>query len=56
MSNETIGNVIENCSDELIDGKYIQNEKEMINKDSLLADSRLLMFNLLDNLERLIGS
>jgi len=23
MSNETIGNVIENCNDELIDGKYI---------------------------------
>ena len=56
MSNETIGNVIENCNDELIDGKYIQNEKEMVNKDSLLSDSRLLMFNLLDNLERLIGS
>jgi len=56
MSNETIGNVIENCSDELIDGKYIQNEKKMINQDSLLANSKLLIFNLLDNLEMLIGS
>ncbi len=56
MSNETIGNEIENCSGELIDGKYIQNNKEMLSKDTFLADSRLLMFNLLDNLEMLIGS
>jgi hypothetical protein len=56
MSNETIGNVIENCNDELIDGKYIQKEKEMLNKGSLLADSRLLMFKLLDNFGLLVGS
>jgi len=51
MSNETIRSVIENCSDELIDGKYIQKEKEMLNKTSFLADSRILMFKLLDNFE-----
>jgi len=56
MSNETIRNAIENCRDELVDGKYIQNEKEMLSKDTLLADSRLLMFKLLDNLEKMIGS
>jgi hypothetical protein len=48
--------VIENCSYEMIDGKYIQIEKEMLSKDTILADSGLLMSKLLDNLESLIGS
>ena len=56
MSNETIGNAIENCSGELVDGKYIQNDKEMLSKDTFLVNSRLLMFKLLDNLEKMIGT
>jgi GMP synthase-like glutamine amidotransferase len=56
MSNRTIGNLIENCSDELIEGKYIQSEKEMLNKDSYIAESNQLMFRLLNYLERTIKS
>ncbi len=54
MSSRTIGNVIENCRDELVEGMYIQNEKEMLDKDSFLADSKLSMFRILDNFEEII--
>jgi hypothetical protein len=56
MSKKTIGNVIENCRDELIEGTYIQSEEEMLNKDSFLVESKLSMFMMLDNFERIIGS
>jgi GMP synthase-like glutamine amidotransferase len=56
MSNRTIRDVIGNCRDELIGGKYIQNEEDMLEKDSLLAESKLLMFTLMDNFEGMIGS
>ena len=55
MSKRTIRGVIGNCRNELIDGKYIQNEEKMLDKNSFLADPRLLMFTLLDNLEVTIG-
>ena len=55
MSKRTIRGVIGNCRNELIEGKYIQNEEEMLDKNSFLADPRLLMFTLLDNLEGTIG-
>ena len=54
MSNRTIENVIENCRDELIEGKYIQSEEEMFTKVNLLTESKLLMFRLLDNFEGMI--
>ncbi|AKB32312.1 Glutamine amidotransferase class-I [Methanosarcina siciliae HI350] len=54
MSNETIGNVIENCRDELVEGRYIQKEDEMLNRPDLLKESEQLMFRLLDNLEKTI--
>lgn len=54
MSKQTIKNVIENCGDELIEGKYIQKEDEMLNRADLLKESRQLMFRLLDNLEKTI--
>jgi GMP synthase-like glutamine amidotransferase len=56
MSKKTIGNVIENCRDELIEGTYIQSEEEMLNKDSFLVESKLSMFTMLDNFERIIKS
>ncbi len=56
MTNRAIRDVIGNCRDELIEGKYIQSEEEILNKDSLLENSKLLMFTLLDNFERMIGS
>ncbi len=54
MSNITIGNVIENCKDELIEGTYIQKEKEMLDKYSFLAESKLLMFRIMDNFQESI--
>lgn len=54
MSNRTIKNVIENCRDELIEGTYIQNEEEMLDKDSFLAESKLLMFRMLDNIQEIV--
>jgi GMP synthase-like glutamine amidotransferase len=56
MSNRAIQNVIENCKDELIEGTYIQNEEEMLDKDSFLAESKLLMFRMLDNFQEIIFS
>ena len=56
MSNMTIWNVIGNCRNELIERKYIQNEEDMLDKDSLLAESKLLVFTLMDNFEGMIGS
>jgi GMP synthase-like glutamine amidotransferase len=56
MSNRTIRDVIGNCRDELIGGKYIQNEEDMLDKESFLAESKLLMFTLMDNFEGMIGS
>jgi GMP synthase-like glutamine amidotransferase len=55
MSNRTIENVIKNCKDELIEGTYIQSEAEMLDKDSFLTESKLLMFRILDNLEGIIN-
>ncbi|RPJ77861.1 MAG: amidotransferase [Alphaproteobacteria bacterium] len=55
MTNRTIRNVIENCRNELIEGKYIHNEEEMLDKDALLEESKLLMFTLLDNFEGMIA-
>jgi len=55
MSKRTICDVIGNCRNELIEGKYIQNEEGMLDRNSFLADPRLLMFTLLDNLEGTIG-
>ncbi|AKB18076.1 hypothetical protein [Methanosarcina sp. WH1] len=49
MSNQTIRNVIENCRDEIVEGKYIQKEHELLERDYLLKVSRQLMFRLLDN-------
>jgi len=54
MNNMTIRNVIGNCRDELIEGKYIQNEEKMMDKDSLLIESKVLMFTLMDNFEGMI--
>jgi GMP synthase-like glutamine amidotransferase len=52
MNNQTIRNVTENCRDELVEGKYIRKEDEMLDRDDLLKESRKLMFRLLDNLEK----
>jgi GMP synthase-like glutamine amidotransferase len=56
MTSRAIRDVIGNCRDELIEEKYIQSEEEILNKDPLLENSKLLMFTLLDNFERMIGS
>ncbi|WP_229390688.1 hypothetical protein [Methanosarcina sp. DH2] len=56
MNNQTIRNIIENCRDELVEGKYIQKEDEILDRDDLLKESRELMFRLLDNLEKQLSS
>lgn len=54
MSNQAIRNVIENCRDEIVKGKYIQNDDEMLEREDFLIDSKRLMFRLMDNLENTI--
>ncbi len=54
MNNRAIENVIENCRNELIEEKYIKKEKEMLDKDSYLEESKILIFRLLDNFEKVI--
>ncbi len=56
MSDQTIRNVIENCRDELVEGKYIQKEYEMLGRTDFLKESRQLMFRLLENLEKAVIS
>lgn len=56
MSNRTIENVIKNCRNELIEGIYIQNEKEMLDKNSFLVDSKISIFRMLDNFEGIINN
>lgn len=56
MSEQTIRNVIENCRDELVEGKYIQREEEMLDRVDLLKESKQLMFRLMNNLEKTIMS
>ncbi len=54
MSEQTIRNVIGNCRDELVEGKYIQKEEEMLDRKDFFIESRKLMFTLMDNLEKII--
>jgi GMP synthase-like glutamine amidotransferase len=54
MSEQTIRNVIENCRDELVEGKYIQREYEMLDRADLLTESKKLVFRLMDNIEKTI--
>jgi GMP synthase-like glutamine amidotransferase len=54
MNKQTIKNVIENCRDELVEGKYIQKEDEMLDREDFLTESRQLIFRLMDNLEKAI--
>lgn len=56
MSNMTIRDIIGNCRGELIEEKYIQKEEEMLDKNSFLTESKLLMFTLMDNFEGMIRS
>jgi GMP synthase-like glutamine amidotransferase len=56
MNNMTIRNVIGNCRDELIEGKYIQNEEDMLDKNSFMAEAKKLLFTLMDNFDGMIGS
>lgn len=56
MNEQTIRNVIENCRDELVEGKYIQKEEEMLDRAELFKESKKLMFRLMDNLEKTILS
>ncbi len=54
MSEQSIRNVIENCRDEFVEGKYIQRENEMLDRKDYLTESKKLMFRLMDNIEKAI--
>ncbi|NLO30322.1 MAG: amidotransferase, partial [Methanosarcina mazei] len=53
-SEQSIRNVIENCRDEFVEGKYIQRENEMLDRKDYLTESKKLMFRLMDNIEKAI--
>lgn len=56
MNEQTINNVIENCRDELVEGKYIQRKEEMLHRADLFKESKKLMFRLMNNIEKFIMS
>ena len=47
---ESIENLIKNCHDELVDGKYIQSPQEMFEKEDNIKISNDLMRKLLENM------
>jgi GMP synthase-like glutamine amidotransferase len=48
-----IRNLIDNSGHELVEGKYIQSEKEIYGQESLLEGSRYLSFSLMDWFEKM---
>jgi GMP synthase-like glutamine amidotransferase len=54
-SKESINLMLENCSEDLIDGKYIQKADEIISKMGNLDEMNKLLNLLLDNMEKKFG-
>ena len=50
---ESINNMLENCGDELVDGKFIQKEEEILDLKGNLKETKNLLNSLLDNMEGL---
>lgn len=48
---ESVRQIIENCSSELIDGKYIQKPEEMLSQDENFYKINMAMRSILNNLE-----
>ncbi len=52
---ESINRLIQNCGDELVEGKYIQKPDEMLSQHKNLQEINRIMNMLLDNIEREYG-
>jgi hypothetical protein len=52
---ESIQRLIQNCGDELGDGKYIQRAEEMLGQRGNLPEIKRIMTLLLDHWERKLG-
>ena len=50
---ESINRMLDNCGDELVDGKFIQNEEEILAKKENLKETKNLLTSLLDNMENI---
>ncbi|WP_342304604.1 type 1 glutamine amidotransferase [Methanolobus sp. ZRKC5] len=56
VNEECVDSLIENCSSDFVEGKYIQSEHEIRGRDDLIKSSSDLMFAILDWFESNIGS
>lgn len=50
---ESINSMLENCGDELVDGKFIQNEEKILGLKENLKETNHLLNSLLDNIEKI---
>ncbi len=50
---QSVQQIIENCGDELVDGKYIQTPKDILAKHEYFVQGNQMMWRILDNLEQL---
>lgn len=50
---ESINSMLDNCGDELVDGKFIQNEEEILGLKENLKETNHLLNSLLDNIEKI---
>jgi hypothetical protein len=48
--------MIQNCGDELVDGKFIQKADEIVSRSYHLEEANSLLNILLDNIEREFGN
>ncbi|MCZ7392027.1 MAG: type 1 glutamine amidotransferase [Candidatus Methanoperedens sp.] len=54
-SAQSIALMFQNCSDEIVDGKYIQKPDEIVSHISNVQEIRKLLYLLLDNIEKEFG-
>ena len=54
-SMDSIDHLIENCSDELVDGKYIQSQEEILSHVDRIQEINRLMALFLDTMEKELG-
>jgi hypothetical protein len=54
-SMDSIDHLIKNCSDELVDGKYIQSQEEILSHVDWFPEINRLMALFLDNIEKELG-
>jgi GMP synthase-like glutamine amidotransferase len=55
-SKKSIDLMFQNCSDELVDGKYIQKQDEIVSQISNVHKIKEILNTLLDNMEREYGN